>query len=213
MASPQETRQGTATPQFLPPQSTQPRTPSPHKRPHPGSDSFGTPVAPGTPGERELTIKERIRKDLEETKRRRRKKVRVNDSDSESLAAEGQGGEVLEEELEELGAREGAEGEKWRRLDREIRFMSFMYASHEGKAEVIRAIFGANLSGDDAAFLAPRQKCMDGVKAFKGQTLDRFEVRDNRQYIEDLTNSFFRPMLMSALLHSLPSKTTIPTPC
>src|ERR1700735_5105925 len=64
-----------------------------------------------------------------------------------------------------------------RRLDTEIKWMSFLYHSWSTHSEVIKELYGQTLSQDDALWQYARTRCMDGVKRYKFQLIEKFIVR------------------------------------
>src|ERR1700735_3175379 len=64
-----------------------------------------------------------------------------------------------------------------RRLDTEIKWMSFLYHSWSTHSEVIKEVYGHTLLQDDALWQYARTRCMDGVKRYKFQVIEKFIVR------------------------------------
>ena len=64
-----------------------------------------------------------------------------------------------------------------RRLDIEIKWMSFLYHSWSSHSSVIKGIYGDTISQDDALWQYARTRCMDGVKRYKFQLIEKFIVR------------------------------------
>ncbi|KAN0086397.1 hypothetical protein V8E54_000085 [Elaphomyces granulatus] len=64
-----------------------------------------------------------------------------------------------------------------RRLDTEIKWMSFLYHSWSSHSTVIKEVYGDALSQDDALWQYARTRCMDGVKRYKFQLIEKFIVR------------------------------------
>ena len=55
--------------------------------------------------------------------------------------------------------------------------MSFLYHSWSSHTRVIKEIYGDAISQDDVLWQYARTKCMDGVKRYKSQLIEKFIVR------------------------------------
>ena len=55
--------------------------------------------------------------------------------------------------------------------------MSFLYHSWSTHSRAIEEVYGHTLSQDDALWQFARTRCMDGVKRYKFQLIEKFIVR------------------------------------
>jgi hypothetical protein len=63
-----------------------------------------------------------------------------------------------------------------RKLDREIRWHSFLYHSNLFAKEIIDSIYGTNGGVDGGHFIAARTKVIDNIKSNKSRMLKRVKV-------------------------------------
>ena len=75
----------------------------------------------------------------------------------------------------------GDQNEALRKLDRTIRWQSFLYHSHYFYDDEIKKIYGPNITADHTLYRVARTKFLDNMKAYKGQVL-----RALKKHVNDL---------------------------
>ena len=66
--------------------------------------------------------------------------------------------------------------EKLRRLDRKIRWTTFLYFNKFKWEDIIHEVYGLDIDSDSYEYMTARTKILDNVKAYKNRVLTQMKV-------------------------------------